>query len=612
MGSRASTLDTRHAAADDNWKKLQDEENRKKKREAEKARIKKEREKAQRFVKLEGKGLGESDEETEDTRMWLKSQHKRQKKIDKERRKLQEAELAELDRRQQYTEKDLAGLKVAHELGDFQDEEEQILTLKDAAVDADESDDELENAGVRERERIAENQKLKKKRPVYDPNEHAEEGEHSILAQYDEEIDGKKKKRFTLDGQGKTLEASSDVKRLGAISSSQGVKISLDEFLKEKPVSDYLDVSEIKIKKPKKKKEKSKRQKLDDEAIFPSDLNGGTNDAMEVEPNQTNGTTTQKRTYESFADDDDLQSSLAAQRFATLKKRKRQRPEDLVRELREQSANEMDTVEDEEGGLILDDTALFVSNLQKPEAPSSRVAMDLKKEASGSPSTSPEPEDIEMPDIKREDSTDIKLEAIPVASSSMTTTGLEEESGLDRGMGNVASMLRQRGILQGGKGGDQNTSSVSQDRFRYHRKQLLEQFEEHAKRKREEDRRHGVFEGMSNREKEEYAKRENEKREQYVSRELAKLMEREYKPNVEIKHIDEHGRQLTEKEAFKHLSHQFHGKGSGKQKMEKHLKRVEDEKKKEAKSSLDAGSTGMNNAMGMTARKNRQAGVRLQ
>ncbi len=78
------------------------------------------------------------------------------------------------------------------------------------------------------------------------------------------------------------------------------------------------------------------------------------------------------------------------------------------------------------------------------------------------------------------------------------------------------------------------------------------------------------------------------------------------------KYIDEFGRKMDKKEAFKHLSHQFHGKGSGKQKTEKHLKRIDDDKKREAQSTLDASqATGMNNAMGATAKKNRVAGVRL-
>ncbi|KAL8748074.1 MAG: hypothetical protein Q9184_007514 [Pyrenodesmia sp. 2 TL-2023] len=79
-----------------------------------------------------------------------------------------------------------------------------------------------------------------------------------------------------------------------------------------------------------------------------------------------------------------------------------------------------------------------------------------------------------------------------------------------------------------------------------------------------------------------------------------------------MKYVDEFGRSMNQKEAFKHLSHQFHGKGSGKQKTEKFLKKIDDDKRREAMSSLDASqATGMNNAMGATAKKNRQAGVRL-
>lgn len=54
---------------------------------------------------------------------------------------------------------------------------------------------------------------------------------------------------------------------------------------------------------------------------------------------------------------------------------------------------------------------------------------------------------------------------------------------------------------------------------------------------------------------------------------------RHYKPDVEIKYNDEFGRELTQKEAWKALSHKFHGKGSGKAKTEKRIKKIEEEKK---------------------------------
>lgn len=42
-----------------------------------------------------------------------------------------------------------------------------------------------------------------------------------------------------------------------------------------------------------------------------------------------------------------------------------------------------------------------------------------------------------------------------------------------------------------------------------------------------------------------------------------------YKPNVKLDYIDEKGHHMNEKEAFRYLSHKFHGKGSGKKKTEK-------------------------------------------
>ena len=50
-----------------------------------------------------------------------------------------------------------------------------------------------------------------------------------------------------------------------------------------------------------------------------------------------------------------------------------------------------------------------------------------------------------------------------------------------------------------------------------------------------------------------------------------------YKPDIKIKYADEHGRILGPKEAFKQLSYRFHGKGSGKKKTEKRMKKLQEE-----------------------------------
>jgi U4/U6.U5 tri-snRNP-associated protein 1 len=122
----ASTIETRQAAAYDNWKKLQDEAEAKKKREERVAAIKKEREKAQRFQKMEGKGLAD-EADVDDDLEWLKTQRKRQKKIAKAEQMQKELEERErLAQAANYSEKDLAGVKVGHKVDEF-DGEDQIL-----------------------------------------------------------------------------------------------------------------------------------------------------------------------------------------------------------------------------------------------------------------------------------------------------------------------------------------------------------------------------------------------------------------------------------------------------------------------------------------------------
>lgn len=50
-----------------------------------------------------------------------------------------------------------------------------------------------------------------------------------------------------------------------------------------------------------------------------------------------------------------------------------------------------------------------------------------------------------------------------------------------------------------------------------------------------------------------------------------------YHPEIRLEYVDESGRMLNPKEAFRQLSHRFHGKGSGKRKTEKRQKKVEEE-----------------------------------
>ncbi|KAF2185164.1 hypothetical protein K469DRAFT_707938 [Zopfia rhizophila CBS 207.26] len=628
----ASTLETRSAAAYDNWRELQDEADAKAKREAKAAAIKKEREKAQRFAKLDGKGLAD-DAADEDDMAWLKGTKKRQKKIEKSERMRKELEEREWQAQAalQYTEADLAGVKVGHEVDDFGEGEDQILVLKDTAVDQEE-EDELEAVALREKEKLQEKLDSKKRKRAYDPNDMDEAGQGSILAQYDEDIDGKKRKAFTLDGQGRTVEEV--LLEASGKSKPKKVTLSLDILKDDTPVNDYMDISEIKVRKPKKKKSKSTRRKRadDDDDIFPMPgEDTAEHEAMDVDEPKATPKPKKDLTNESFVDDDDLQANLAAQRREALKKRKnmKMRPEDLARQLREEASatpDVMDTTEDaDEPGLVIDETTEFVSNLQRSASEEREEERRRLRRKSSQPSNgiasmgginSADPEgdvDTGQSYAEVEDARDRSESHARSVSVDVTGTGLDQEETVDRGLGSTLRLLKQRGVIETSENGDQNAFFRERQRFLADKQKAEAAAERLAKEQRERDRTSGKWSHMTPREREEHARRLNSQRDQLESRKLAEIFNKEYKPNVQLDYVDEFGRHMNQKEAFKHLSHQFHGKGSGNQKTQKHLDKIAAEKKRLAQSSLDTSQAGaMSNAQGQQSKKHKQAGVRLQ
>lgn len=633
-GEPASTIETRTAASYDNFKKVRDAEKAKKEREERAAAIRKARENAQRLSVLEGKGLGDLDDDGElDAKAWLKSQKKRQKKIEKTRQEEQEAAAAAAAAAKEYTSRDLAGVKVAHDMSTFLETDDQILTLKDTTVLDDEDEgDELENLNLREREKLQENLDLKKKRPVYDPNNIDETGERSVLAQYDEEINGKKKKLFTLDAAGGTadiadiLEAPVAKRKLQtldidipgqcnySLSSVTLCDSRLTSFMADvAPASDYLDISEIKVKKPKKKKSKSTRQKPvdDDDTLFPADQEPIPDQSMDIDSGAGSFAKRRKITDDNFVDDDDLQSSLALQRRAALKKRKRMKPEDIAKQLKEEvpeeSKNGQDTVHT--GGLVIDEISGFVDTLKR-SGEDDDSDRPRKKSRSVEPFTAmdvelSEDEDMENAPVIHEEHPERELTPGAVI-------GEEEKTVSGAGLGSTLALLKDRGLIEESGGAERNDSFRQKQKFLAERHKLLAQVEEDAKRQRERDRKSGLLDRMSAREREDYARKQNADREYKISQIMSGMYKDSYKPSVELKYFDEYGRALDQKEAFKHLSHQFHGKGSGAGKTDKKLKKIREEQRRESQSILDASqNVGMSSATAQQLKKRREAGVRL-
>ena len=135
-------------------------------------------------------------------------------------------------------------------------------------------------------------------------------------------------------------------------------------------------------------------------------------------------------------------------------------------------------------------------------------------------------------------------------------------------MAGTLNILRSEGALQGTVGEQRERERVQKQRDVW----LADQRARAAIRDLERAKARGANQDQQQRE---YA---NRLREQQEARQAVKAFEN-YKPDVNIVYHDEFGREMTPKEAWKALSHRFHGKGSGKMKTEKRLKKIAEEKK---------------------------------
>lgn len=170
--------------------------------------------------------------------------------------------------------------------------------------------------------------------------------------------------------------------------------------------------------------------------------------------------------------------------------------------------------------------------------------------------------------------------------------GTQSEQTYGTGMASTLSILRQTGVIKPVTEDVRKREQTQRDRDKWlaeHRATELLLDDERARLRASGATR-------------EY---DNRKREQLETRVMQESF-KNYKPDVNIVYHDEFGRELTPKEAWKALSHRFHGKGSGKLKTEKRLKRIADEKKKEAMNSGDT-PTNMNQAFQARQEKAGQA-----
>ncbi|KAI9594173.1 SART-1 protein [Syncephalis fuscata] len=173
--------------AERNYREQRDKEKKAAEEKAIKNKIEKLQNRAKLSKKLEGKGLGEADVQSGEVSAvdWLEEQD----------------EIA-ANGQSDYS----AGLKVAHDLSEFQEGEEQVLVLKDSTIMEMKEGDQLESIHLAEKSRLERNLENRKKRPIYTGYDDEEfsttiGNKPTILSHYDDVIDGTVTDRLRAEGE---------------------------------------------------------------------------------------------------------------------------------------------------------------------------------------------------------------------------------------------------------------------------------------------------------------------------------------------------------------------------------------------------------------------------
>ncbi|GAA5811868.1 hypothetical protein MFLAVUS_005314 [Mucor flavus] len=601
----------------DNYQKIKQEQEKEAKAEAIRKNIEKSKNRKRNLAKLEGKGLGEASDEEDDSALnWINKTRKRERELAARR----ERELEEMDSSfQTYDASHLKGLKVSHSMSEFEEGGETILTLKDRNILGEEDDDadELTNVNIEDRERLKKKLELKKQKPGYNPYDDDEfnGSKPSILPQYeDEEEEG----GFVI-GKSGTIKPVLEVVDEKTV--SQKLKEQTLSYEKMQEIKDYYTQEEVNatFKKPKnKKKKKTTRRKAQDE----DDINISTTQETDITPAQPRSRTVDPDA--NFVDDDDLQEALArARRIANKEKNKllkRMTPEEIAKQIREEEESKMDE-DEQEGGLVLSEATEFVNALGNniptfttrepapaPAAAAPAVAADSlsptppsKEEA---PVTAEKEEkvineigmDTTMEDVTdQNDSEDIVMtdesHTEPEKKEEILEVPIVDEPLVSSGLAATLSLLNQKGIIAKPTEEQLRRDKIAAEQIRWQNEQRKREYRRELEEKREKERRKIGDRGRDRnsdrvREAEREREREKEREEAQRMREYELAMQN-YKPEVHLEYTDDNGRIMKQSEAFRYMSHKFHGKTSGKTKTEKRMQKIEEERKLNMMSSTD-------------------------
>ncbi|XP_042862737.1 U4/U6.U5 tri-snRNP-associated protein 1-like [Penaeus japonicus] len=565
------------------------------------------------------KTLGESDSDEESASAWVKKSRIIQKEkaaAEKRSKMLEEldaqfgiGDLVEKEMTEQKTKKynrnDLSGMLIEHEMKRFEEGRTTILTLKDSNI-LDNKEDTLVNVNLVDAETVEKNLKRRLKKTddkEYEAPEVDEFGnivQNSLLTKYDEEIEGEKKTSFRLGtgGESVALEAEEgpvgihpSMRKMAKLKQLQSLEVPqtqlASEYFTEKEM-----VSFRKVKKTKKKKKKKLTaddlEPLEEDSLvhlgsrtarharieaMQADMQEDEDgvpledakpvgrktvtlqdlleeeeqpalkeEAMEVEDGQ-----------ESEQDDIELQEALARSRRAKLAQAAQPSSERITEQLKKEKVVEQEEPEEDEMDvdaanlvMTLNTTDEFCRTLgdiptyglsgNRAEEDQSMLQLQQPKEKE-----TQEPrgawEEVGIDDTRVE------------ITDNMTAPILEEEPDASKGVANALKLALKKGYLE------KTNISKSANAALQHLRAVHYSIEDKAV---DDDRR-------------------GNRGERYIGPVTDFKEKDKYKPDVKLEYVDDEGRKLNAKEAFRYLSHKFHGKGSGKNKTEKRMKKWNEE-----------------------------------
>uniref|UniRef100_A0A8C1NYG6 Spliceosome associated factor 1, recruiter of U4/U6.U5 tri-snRNP n=1 Tax=Cyprinus carpio TaxID=7962 RepID=A0A8C1NYG6_CYPCA len=491
---------------------------------------------------------------------------------------------------------DLKGLKVQHKMESFREGETVILTIEDKGV-LEEEEDVLVNVGLVDKEKAEKNVELKKKKPDYKPYEEDESVDDmvvfkpkSVLSKYDEEIEGEKKKSFRLSAGGfvggereRELQAIRENLRSQAQSLDMPALTLASEYYTPHEMVGFKK-TKCKVKKIRKKE---KILKVDEVLVddtrssdFGSRSRGrGRKQADEEERVEHGGVAKETSSKAGdvlqqsddirmadmdISDDEDftppeptaLEEDEAEQELQKqLEKQRKLRQKQMLKDSGEKlvKADDDDNDPDKKNNIVFNATSEFCRTLgdiptyglsgnREDQEDIMDFEKDDEKEGGGH-------SDSDMDDNVGWSTVNLDEEKIQADFSTASTTILDEEPIVNSGLAAALLLCKNKGLLdtqmlkvarvKAPKGALPNDNYAIEDKMNIDDKYS----------RREE------YRGFT----QDFKEKDN------------------YKPDIKIEYVDESGRKLTPKEAFRQLSHRFHGKGSGKMKTERRMKKLEEE-----------------------------------